>query len=165
MIPPEHWTQDAEVGGGRIVGEACHFIDLLRFLAGSPIQHAQIVTMGRHPSLATSNDKAIITLQFEDGSIGTVNYFANGGKVFPKERVEAFAGDAVLQMDNFIALRGSGWPGFKSEKLWRQDKGQDACAKAFLESLREGRPAPIAAAELFEVARVSIRMAQQQAEA
>ena len=164
MIPPEHWTQDASVGGGRIIGEACHFIDLLRFLAAAPIRTAQIVTMGRHPAVVTPNDKAIITLQFEDGSIGTIQYFANGGKAFPKERVEVFAGDAVLQMDNFVALRGFGWPGFNSQKLWRQDKGQDACARAFLDAIREGRPSPIAAEDLFEVARVSIRLAQQQAE-
>jgi predicted dehydrogenase len=162
MIPPEHWTQDPAVGGGRIVGEACHFIDLLRFLAGAPIRDAQITTMGHVPALGTQNDKAIITLAFDDGSIGSIHYFANGGKTFPKERVEAFAGDAALQLDNFNVLRGFGWPAFKSLKLWRQDKGQEACARAFLDAIRGGRPSPIGAEELFEVARVSVRLAEQQ---
>ena len=164
VIAPDHWTQDIAVGGGRIIGEACHFIDLLRFLAGAPISSAQIVTMGRHPAVLTPGDKAIITMRFEDGSIGTIQYFANGGKAFPKERVEVFAGDAVLQMDNFVALRGFGWPGFKGQKLWRQDKGQEACAQAFLTAIRAQGPSPIAPEELFEVARLSIHLARQQAE-
>ncbi|MGB8399288.1 bi-domain-containing oxidoreductase [Bradyrhizobium sp.] len=163
-IPADHWTQDPVVGGGRIIGEACHFIDLLRFLAGSPIRDARITTMGRHPALATTDDKAIITLSFEDGSIGTILYFANGGKVFPKERVEVFSRDAVLQLNNFISLRGYGWPGFTGRKLWRQDKGQVACARAFVDAIRRGEPAPIAADELFEVARVSVKLALAQRE-
>ena len=162
MIPLDHWTQDTAVGGGRIVGEACHFIDLLRFLAGAPIRDFHITTMGQTASVATSSDKAIISLGFEDGSIGTIQYFANGGKVFPKERVEAFAGDAVLQLDNYSTLRGFGWGGFRKQSLWRQDKGQSACAVAFLGAVRNGLPAPIPAEELFEVARVSIRLAKLQ---
>ena len=162
MIPLDHWTQDTAVGGGRIVGEACHFIDFLRFLAGAPIRDFHITTMGQTASVATSSDKAIISLGFEDGSIGTIQYFANGGKVFPKERVEAFAGDAVLQLDNYSTLRGFGWGGFRKQSLWRQDKGQSACAVAFLAAVRNGLPAPIPAEELFEVARVSIRLAKLQ---
>jgi predicted dehydrogenase/threonine dehydrogenase-like Zn-dependent dehydrogenase len=162
MMPLHHWTQDTAVGGGRIVGEACHFIDLLRFLAGAPIRDFHITTMGQTASVASSSDKAIISLGFEDGSIGTIQYFANGGKVFPKERVEAFAGDAVLQLDNYSTLRGFGWGGFRKQNLWRQDKGQSACAAAFLGAVRNGLPAPIPAEELFEVARVSIRLANLQ---
>ena len=162
MSPRDHWTQDSAVGGGRIVGEACHFIDLLRYLAGVPIRDFHITTMGQAEGVATSSDKAIISLSFDDGSIGTIQYFANGGKVFPKERVEVFAGDAVLQLDNFSRLRGFGWRGFKRQTLWRQDKGQSACATAFLGAVRDGLPAPIPKEELFEVARVSIRLAQLQ---
>jgi hypothetical protein len=73
--------------------------------------------------------------------------------------VEAFAGDAVLQLDNYSTLRGFGWGGFRKQSLWRQDKGQSACAAAFLGAVRNGLPAPIPAEELFEVARVSIRLA------
>jgi predicted dehydrogenase len=161
-IPPEHWTQDRETGGGRIVGEACHFIDLARFLVGHPIVEAQITTMGRHPALAVRDDKATISLSFADGSIATVHYLANGGKRFPKERVEVFCNDGVLALDNFIALTGYDWRGFARRRLWRQDKGQQACAAAFVRAVAQGGTAPIAAAEIFEVARVAIRLAARQ---
>ena len=164
MIPAGHWTQDPAIGGGRIVGEACHFIDLLRFLAGAPIATAQITTMGRAGAVVTPEDKAIITLSFGDGSIGTIQYFANGGKSFPKERIEAFAGDAVLQLDNFKKLRGYSWPGFRADRAWRQDKGQQACAAAFVAAIRNGAPAPIPVDELLENARVSIELARRQRE-
>ena len=93
--------------------------------------------------------------------MGTVHYFANGGKAFPKERIEAFGGNGVLQLDNFKSLRGFGWRGFKSQRLWRQDKGQKACAAAFVESIRSGLPAPIPYEEIIEVARVSIEIAEK----
>jgi predicted dehydrogenase len=161
MIPPDHWTQDPAVGGGRILGEACHFVDFLRYLADSPIRDCVIRSMGRGAVLSP-DDKAVISLRFEDGSIGTILYFANGGKAFPKERVEVFSADAVLQLNNFVALRGYGWKGFGRKRLWRQDKGQSACAAAFVDAIRHGSTAPIEPSELFEVARVSIRLAEQQ---
>jgi predicted dehydrogenase len=161
-IPPDHWTQDPSVGGGRIIGEACHFVDLLRFLVGARILKASIVSLGQRVAMPTSFDSATIALEFADGSIGTVHYFANGGKAFAKERIEVFAGDAVLQLDNFVSLRGFGWPNFNRSKLWRQDKGQDACASAFVEAVREKTPAPIPSEELFEVARVMVQLANMQ---
>jgi predicted dehydrogenase/threonine dehydrogenase-like Zn-dependent dehydrogenase len=158
-IPANHWTQDNAVGGGRIIGEACHFIDLMRFLAGSPIVSVQARRMGDAPGMAITEDKASITLGFEDGSFGTILYLANGAASFPKERVEVFAAGRVLQLDNFRKLRGYGWPGFTKMNLWRQDKGQNACAAAFLQALEKGVPA-IAPDEVFEVARVSIEVAE-----
>ncbi|WP_339831365.1 bi-domain-containing oxidoreductase [uncultured Parvibaculum sp.] len=158
-IPADHWTQARAVGGGRIVGEACHFIDLLRHLAGAPILRHHAVALGRHPALAIRDDKAVITLEFADGSVGTIHYLANGDKGFPKERLEVFAAGRVLQLDNFRRLRGWGWKGFSRMNLWRQDKGQGACAKAFVEAVRAGGPAPIPAAEIFEVSRATIEIA------
>jgi len=153
-IPLDHWTQDPEIGGGRIIGEACHFIDLLRFLAASPIvSHSRLVMD------SPGADTVTLQLGFADGSIGTVHYFANGTKAFPKERLEVFAGGKVLQLDNFRKLTGFGWPGFKRMNLWRQDKGQKACAAAFVESLQSGGPAPIGFDEILEVSRVSILLA------
>lgn len=157
-IPANHWTQDNAVGGGRIIGEACHFIDLMRFLAGSPIVSVQARRMGDAPGVAVTEDKASITLGFEDGSFGTILYLANGAASFPKERVEVFAAGRVLQLDNFRKLKGYGWPGFSKMNLWKQDKGQNACAAAFLQALEQGRPA-IAPDEIFEVARVTIEVA------
>jgi len=160
-IPAEHWTQDNEVGGGRIIGEACHFIDLMRFLAGSEIVSVQARRMGDNDFDIISEDKAAITLGFADGSFGTIHYFANGAASFPKERVEVFVAGRVLQLDNFRKLIGFGWPGFSKMNLWRQDKGQNACAKAFLQAIEQGGATPIPAEEIFEVARVTIDAALQ----
>ena len=159
-MPNDHWTQDPEVGGGRIIGEACHFIDLMRFLADSEIVSVQCRRMGDTPGMITE-DKAAIILGFADGSFGTIHYLANGAASFPKERVEVFAAGRVLQLDNFRKLTGYGWPGFSKMNLWRQDKGQDGCAAAFLQSVEQGSEAPIPAAELFEVAKVTIDIAEQ----
>ncbi len=153
-IPASHWTQDAEAGGGRIIGEACHFIDLLRCLAGSPIAGTCLTRM----ATATA-DTVSIGLSFADGSMGTVHYLANGSKSFPKERLEVFCEGRVLQLDNFRRLRGFGWPGFGKMNLWRQDKGQAACARAFVESVAMPAQAPIPLAELLEVARATIDIA------
>jgi predicted dehydrogenase len=154
-IPQDHWTQDPEAGGGRIVGEACHFIDLLRYLAAAPIKaHA------RAAMVSPTGDTVTLQLGFADGSIGTIHYFANGAKSFPKERVEVFSGGKVLQLDNFRTLTGFGWPSFRRRRLLRQDKGQKACAAAFVSVLRQGGPSPIPVEELLEVSRVAIELAQ-----
>lgn len=158
-IPAEHWTQDPKVGGGRIIGEACHYIDLMRHLAGNKITSFATTAIGGTDGAAVKEDKASITLTFEDGSFGTILYLANGGKTFPKERIEVFANDAVLQLDNFRKLEGFGWKGFKKDKLFKQNKGQLACTKAFVKALRDGAPAPITFDEIVEVARVSVQVA------
>ena len=159
-IPPEHWTQDVEVGGGRIIGEACHFIDLMRFLAGSPIVSVQGRRMGEAAGVEVTEDKAAVTLGFADGSFGTIFYLANGASDFPKERIEVFTAGRTLQLDNFRKLKGFSWPGFRQMNLMSQDKGQKACAVAFLQALESGVPA-IPADEVFEVARTSIDAADQ----
>jgi predicted dehydrogenase len=161
-IPIDHWTQDPSVGGGRILGEACHFVDLLRFLAGVPITGFQATFMGHVVGGAASSDKMSFTLRFADGSIGTVHYLANGHKSFPKERLEVFCAGRILQLDNFRRLRGYGWPGFHRINLWIQDKGQKACAAAFLEAVRQGGAAPIPFEEIVEVSRVTIEIAMSQ---
>jgi predicted dehydrogenase/threonine dehydrogenase-like Zn-dependent dehydrogenase len=154
-IPAEHWTQDPTIGGGRIIGEACHFIDLLRYLASAPI--------ARHSSFrmdSRTSDTAAIQLTFADGSLGTIHYLANGSKSYPKERLEIFAAGRVLKLDNFRKLAGFGWPGFKKMNLWRQDKGQKACAAAFLHAVEQGGDAPIGFDQLMEVSRVTIEVSE-----
>ena len=153
-IPADHWTQDQAAGGGRILGEACHFIDLFRFLTASAITGSSVVTMA-----GGANDTVTLQLTFADGSIGTIHYLANGSKAFPKERLEVFAQGRVLQLDNFRALRGFGWPGFSSHRLWRQDKGQRACAAAFVEAVRDPAARPVPFDEILEVSRVAIEVA------
>lgn len=155
-IPAEHWTQDLAVGGGRIIGEACHFVDLLRHLAGSRIVSHSLVGLASKP-----RDSASIQLVFEDGSIGTIHYLANGSKKFPKERLEVFSGGRILQLDNFRKLHGYGWAGFGKLNLWRQDKGQAACAAAFVQAVAAGAASPIPLDELIEVSRVTIELAAE----
>ncbi|MGR5336215.1 bi-domain-containing oxidoreductase [Vibrio gigantis] len=160
-IPSDHWTQDPTVGGGRIIGEACHYIDLMRHLAGCKITGFNAMCMGDSPGVTIREDKASITLSFEDGSFGTIHYFANGGKDFPKERIEVFANDAVLQLDNFRKLVGFGWKGFSKMKLSSQDKGQNDCSKAFVDCIKQGSASPISFDEIIEVAKVSCQVAEQ----
>lgn len=152
-VPREHWTQDPAAGGGRVAGEVCHFIDLLRFLAGSPI-----VSHSRSTMEDAMTDTLTLQLGFGSGSIGTIHYFANGNKAYPKERLQVFSGGRVLELDNFRTLKGYGWPGFSRMNLWRQDKGQMACAAAFLKAVATGAAA-IPFEELMEVSRVAVEAA------
>jgi predicted dehydrogenase len=160
-IPASHWTQDPEVGGGRIIGEGCHFVDLLRFLAGAPITDVQARSVGGSPSDGIRDDKATITLSFADGSIGTIHYLANGDKGFPKERLEIFCGGRILVLDNFRRLTGYGWKGFRGEKVWRQDKGHATEAAAFVSAVVKGGPSPIPFEDLIEVTRTTFEIARR----
>jgi predicted dehydrogenase/threonine dehydrogenase-like Zn-dependent dehydrogenase len=157
-IDAGHWTQDPLVGGGRILGEGCHFIDLARFLAGSPIAGFDATALSLTSSAPP--DSVAITLRFANGSIATINYLANGHKAVPKERVEVFAGGRILQLNNYRTLTGFGWRGFTRMKGWRQDKGQKACVAAFVNAVKVGGPAPIAFDELIETSRVTIEIAE-----
>jgi len=159
-IPADDWTQDPKTGGGRIIGEACHYIDLMRFLTGAPIVSVQARRMGDTDSETITEDKASITLGFDDGSFGTIHYLANGGAAFAKERIEVFTSGRTLQLDNFLKLKGYNWPGFRKQNLLRQDKGQKACVAAFVQAITTGGPTPIPFPELLEVARVTLDVAR-----
>jgi predicted dehydrogenase len=153
-LPPGHWLLQS-AGGGRVIGEACHFIDLLRFFVGSPIVGI-VASCTNHECSEPADPSFCITLSFADGSVGTVHYLTGGHGSFPKERVEAFAGGGVLQLDNFRRLRAYGWPTFKSQRLWRQDKGQYACAAAMLKAIKAGAESPIPLEEILEVSRAAV---------
>ena len=158
-ISKDHWVQDNSIGGGRIIGEGCHFIDLMRHLIGHSIVDFQSTMIGSSLDNEIQEDKVSISLTFKDGSFGTIHYFANGGNEYPKERIEVFCENSVLKMDNYRLLKGYGFANFKSLRLFKQDKGQKACAKAFLDSIREGRASPIPYEELMESSRISIEIA------
>jgi predicted dehydrogenase len=149
IIPPDHWTQDPERGGGRIIGEGCHFIDLLAHVAGSPVTTVSAVMVGEGP--AVRGDKTAIVLGFADGSVGTVNYFSNGSKSYPKEMLEVFSDGRVLRMENFRQTLGYGFKGFKKFKTSRQDKGHGAEVAAFVEAVAKGGAPLIPFGELSNI--------------
>lgn len=158
-IPSDHWIHHPDIGGGRIIGEGCHFIDLLRHLADSPVSTFTVTAPTRQAGFLHS-DKSTIVLRFADGSVGTIHYLANGHKAFPKERLEIFCGGRVLQLDNFRKLRGWGWKGFKGDALWRQDKGAEICVRRFVDAVQNGTAPIIPPEEVFEVSRISIEAAE-----
>lgn len=151
-IPGDHWVHDPEIGGGRILGEGCHFVDLLRFLVGASITQVQAMTVDPE-SLEISEDKMTTTLGFADGSLGTVHYFANGSKAYPKETLTTFSDGRILRNSNFRKLVGYGWSGFRKMSSWSQDKGHEAGVRAFLDAVRTGGAPPIPVEEIFEVTR------------
>lgn len=161
VIPAAHWTQDHDSGGGRIVGEACHFVDLLRFLAGAPITNVTARAMGAGTAMRDGEDKAFIILDFADGSHGVINYLGNGSASFPKERLEVFCAGKILQLDNYRRLSSFGWPGFRKMTSMKQDKGQAACAATFWKSIVEGQPSPIPLDEILEVSARTIEAVEQ----
>ncbi len=155
-IPSDHWTQDLKVGGGRIVGEGCHFIDLLRYLVGSRIKSYEFIGLKKE-SLGQS-DCGSISLTFEDGSWGVIHYMSTGHRSFPKERLEVFVDGKMLLLDNFRSLKGLGWSSFSKMRKFIQDKGQDNCVKAFYDAIISGKGSPIPFDELIEVASVTIEL-------
>jgi len=136
IIPSHVWVHDQEVGGGRIVGEACHFIDLLSYIAGSPIRTVSAFQMGQ--GVAVKEDKMAIVLSFADGSIATVNYFGNGAKSYPKETLEIFSEGRILRLDNFRKLTGFGFKGFRKLKTHTMDKGHHLQFQKFVDKVANG---------------------------
>jgi len=153
QIPPEHWVQDPERGGGRIIGEACHFIDLLSHIADSPVKKVSAMMVGDGP--AVRDDKMSIILGFADGSVGTVNYFANGSKSYPKETLEVFSDGRVLKVENFRVTRGYGFARFKKFKTLRQDKGHKNEVVSFVDRINTGGEPLIPFDQLANVALAS----------
>ena len=151
-IPPEMWVHDPEVGGGRIIGEACHFIDLCTYLTGSKVKYVSMNAMGVQPQENTDN--ASILLKYENGSNAVINYFANGSKAYSKERVEVYSQQRILIMDNWRKLKGYGFKGFKS-KSSSQDKGHYNQFKNLIHFLQEGGSPIIPLEEIINTTRAS----------
>jgi predicted dehydrogenase/threonine dehydrogenase-like Zn-dependent dehydrogenase len=151
-IPLNHWTQDPEIGGGRIVGEGCHFVDFITFLAGAtPISvsaHA-LPDNGKY-----REDNVSMTFTFPDGSLGVVDYLANGDKSFPKERLEVFCGGQVAVLDDFVSLQ-TVRDGKRKEERGVQNKGWVDEWKVFAKAIREGSEPPIPYEELLGVTKAT----------
>ena len=156
-IPADHWTQDPVAGGGRIAGEACHFIDLARAIAGHPIRETS-VTVARTGDGMPIDDVAHIMLAFEDGSTAVSHYLASGARAFAKERVEAFVDGRTFVIDNWRRMRRYGVTGPIPRVARRQDKGHAAQQAAWASAVKTGTP-PIPYDELFEVARATLEVA------
>ena len=158
-LPDEHWTQNKDIGGGRIIGEACHYLDLMRYLSGSAFKSWSAIKAKDKDKSSTRDDRAIINLEFENGSIGSIHYFSNGGPS-QKERIEVFCGNSTLQLNNFKELIGHGWKNFKNYKTYSQDKGQETCVKEFLDSIKNNSSAPIPFEDIIEVSKITIDIAE-----
>lgn len=152
FIPQDVWVQDMEVGGGRIIGEACHLIDLISFFTGSLVESIVMNALG--PNAAENSDNASILLRYQNGSQGVINYFSNGSKAYSKERIEVYSQNRTAVIDNF---RKSHYHGFKGSGLSKgQDKGHAEQFKRFYHSLRDGGPAIVSYEETMNASRAAI---------
>lgn len=152
FIPRESWVHDMQVGGGRIIGEACHLIDLCLFLTGSPVIAVCMNALGTH--CQENTDNASILLAHANGSNSVVNYFANGNKAYSKERVELHSRERSLILDNWRTLTGYGFKEFRREKS-KQDKGHTAQFELLIDRLRRGGDALIPFDDIVNVTRTS----------
>jgi len=134
-IPANVWVHDMKTGGGRIIGEACHYMDLITFLTGSKIKAVCMNAMGANPQMNT--DSASILLQYENGSTGVINYFSNGSKAYSKERIEIYAQERTLITDNFRLTEGYGFKNFSKLKT-TIDKGHKAQFKLLVDKIKTG---------------------------
>jgi predicted dehydrogenase/threonine dehydrogenase-like Zn-dependent dehydrogenase len=135
FIPPKVWVQDMLIGGGRIIGEACHFIDLITYLSGSKVKSVCMNSMGVNP--IENTDNASILLKYENGTNAVINYFANGSKAYAKERLEIFHQERTLIMDNWRNLKGYGFRNFTSARS-SQDKGHQNQFNKLIDAIQNG---------------------------
>ncbi len=156
-IPANVWVHDMLIGGGRIIGEACHYLDLMVFLSGSKIKSVCINAVGENPSENTDN--ASILVKMENGSSGVINYFSNGSKSYSKERLEVFSQEKVLIMDNFIKTSGYGVKGFSKLKT-KLDKGHKAQFGQIVKKIKQGSVDLIPYDELINVTKASFAAIQ-----
>lgn len=160
MIPADHWTQDEFLGGGRIIGEACHAVDLATFLTGSAVTRVYAESIGGPHAPQITDDQCFITLRHENGSVSSVAYLAGGDQAYPKERVEVLGGGRVGLIDDF--RRAEGWSRGRKQKLWKgpQDKGHAAELTEFVKAIRDGSQSPIPWSDLRGTSLASILAVQ-----
>lgn len=141
LIPKEHWTQQPEIGGGRIIGEACHFIDLMQYFTGSEPVKVYAEAINTENSKITSEDNIAIVVKFADGSVGNLTYLANGDKSMPKERIEVFGGGNIGVINDF--RDGTLYQNGKVTRLKSHGKGHKEEVTAFLDGVKRGNDSPI----------------------
>lgn len=154
FIPPEVWVHDMKAGGGRIIGEACHFIDLCTFFIGSKVKEVCMNAMG--PDAQANTDNASILLRYENGSNAVINYFSNGSKSYSKERIEVHQQNTTFILDNWRKLTGYGAKGFKSKRLWSQDKGHLNQFKQLLNAVEKSTGPTIPWTEVLNTSKTTL---------
>jgi predicted dehydrogenase len=142
-VPPEHWIQDPETGGGRILGEVCHFIDLAVFIAGSRCQSVSAFYLDEPGNV---RDCVVINMSFKNGSIASINYFSNGNSSMPKEYLEVFCNGECVTINDFKELTLFSKKPFRKKS--KQDKGHETEIMSFLDAVKEGKDSPIPFDEL-----------------
>jgi polar amino acid transport system substrate-binding protein len=157
-IPREHWTQDEKEGGGRIIGEVCHFIDLMQFLTGAVPEKVYAESISAGAAAIVNEDSVFITLRFSDGSAGMVAYLSEGDAALRKEHIEIFGEGKVFVIDDFVSATLFAQGKEKRETLRAQDKGQVEQARVVCAAIEKGQPAPITLRELDATTRATFRI-------
>ncbi|MEQ8576736.1 MAG: Gfo/Idh/MocA family oxidoreductase [Fulvivirga sp.] len=140
-LPPDHWAINDEIGGGRIIGEVCHFIDLMQYFSNSLVKSVYAQSLPGTSEVNTNADNVIITLTFKNGSVGNITYLANGDKALPKEHLEVFGGgnSAIINDFNRVSLYKNG----SLKKVKTSGKGHKEEVMAFLKAISDGTDSPI----------------------
>jgi polar amino acid transport system substrate-binding protein len=159
-LPAEHWGHDPKIGGGRIIAEVCHFVDLVQFLTDSRVTrvHAEAITSGN--AAIIDDDSVVVNLKLADGSVATIAYLGEGDKSLPKERVEILGGGRSFIIDDFRETRSYAAGKETVNKLGRQDKGQAGEVTAFCRAIRTGSRSTIELAELINTTRATFRIVE-----
>jgi polar amino acid transport system substrate-binding protein len=157
-VPPDHWLQDHHEGGGRIVGEVCHFVDLMQYLIGAPPVTVFAESVNSNDARVLNEDSVFVTLGFADGSNGCIAYVAEGDKSLTKERVEIFGGGQTFVIDDFRTGSAHAAGRQKQTKLRSQDKGQADYMRSVCSVVKEGLAAPITLEELEATSRATFRI-------
>jgi predicted dehydrogenase len=147
-IPSDSWIQDKDIGGGRIIGEVCHFVDYLTFLNGSLPESVYATAL---PDPDSNEDTVNISLSFGNGSIGTISYFSTGSKSLSKEYIEIFKTGSTAVLKDFKELEIYSEKKTFRKKLMSQDKGQKKMVETFIDSIKTGKPSPVSFDEIYSV--------------
>lgn len=157
-VPPGHWAHDPREGGGRIIGEVCHFIDFIQFMTGSLVTRVFAESISSRTHEIVDQDSIMITLRLADGSNGSIAYLAEGNNALPKERIEIFGAGKAFVIDDFRGAAGYENGREKKRKLREQDKGQKDEVRAVCAVVLEGKPAPISLESLANTTRATFRI-------
>jgi predicted dehydrogenase len=155
-VPGDHWVQDAKSGGGRIIGEVCHFLDLMNYWTGSLIKEIYAISIGSLGENEILEDKTCITIKFKNGSLGTINYFANGASAYIKERFEIFSNGKTGILSNFKKYDFFNGAEKRKGKGRSQEKGHYQELHELIEAIENGKPLSLSFDEILNASRASI---------